>query len=346
MKIFYKKSLLLDILLLPLILVSIIFRYITGTRRFLYLQGILKSYRAGSRVISVGNLTVGGTGKTPMVIYLCKVLAGKKIAVVSRGYGSGGRGIRVVSDGNKILAGPELCGDEPYLIAKSVRQAIVAVGEKKAEVIRYVEEHYNPGIIILDDGFSHLRVKRDLDIVLIDGEKGFGNGHLLPAGPLREPIEALRYADSIGIKGKSLILENTLEKYATQKEVFRFKYRFDSIKTIDDDSVIELNDIKNKRVLAVAGIAFPDSFFTMLESTGIRPVACIAEPDHSRYDEIKISRLAGQYNPDVVLVTAKDAVKIKAIKRDNRVLWLYADIVIAEDGENLKDILRGKGFFE
>ncbi len=310
------------------------------------MHGVLASYRAESRIISVGNLTVGGTGKTPMVIYLCTLLAGKKLAVVSRGYGSKGRGVGIVSDGKKILLDPGMCGDEPYLIAKSIRNAVIAVGKKKAEVIRFVEKHYNPDIIILDDGFSHLKVKRDLDIVLIDGEKGFGNGHLLPAGPLREAIGTLRYADSIGIKGQSVTLENTIKRYAGHKEVFHFNYRFNALKTIDDDTAIEVKDVKNKRVLAIAGIAFPDSFFKLLEATGIQPAACIAEPDHSRYDKDKIRRLAGQYAPDVVLVTSKDAVKIKTVKRDSRILWLYADIVVTEDGENLKDILRKKGFLE
>jgi tetraacyldisaccharide 4'-kinase len=346
MKIFYKRSQLLEVLLLPLIIVSIIFRCITGIRRFLYMHGVLASYRAESRIISVGNLTVGGTGKTPMVIYLCTLLAGKRLAVVSRGYGSKGRGIGIVSDGKKILLGPGMCGDEPYLIAKSIRNAVIAVGKKKAEVIRFVEKYYNPDIIILDDGFSHLKVKRDLDIVLIDGEKGFGNGHLLPAGPLREPIGAMRYADSIGVKGKSLTDEKKLKEYALQDKIFHFTYRFNGIKTIDHDDTIDVTNIKNKRILAIAGIAFPDSLFKLLDSIGIHPLQCIAKSDHSKYDKNKLNRLTEQYAPDVVIVTAKDAVKIKGIERDERILWLYADIAIKEEGEDVRRILHEKGFLK
>lgn len=344
MNIFYKKNPLLDIVLLPLIVVSLVFRCVTGIRRFLYLQGILNSYRAKSRIISVGNLTVGGTGKTPMVIYLSTILTGKRLAVVSRGYGSKGRGTRIVSDGKNILLGAELCGDEPYLIAKSIPGAFVAVGAKKAQVIRFVEQQYSPDIIILDDGFSHLKVKRDLDIVLIDGEKGFGNGHLLPAGPLREPPGAMRRADSIGVKGEGHTVENQIEKYAPLDKVFHFAYRFKGIKTIRQDAEVDAGTMKNQKVLAVAGIAFPDSFFRMLEAAGVHPANCIAEPDHSTYDKNKLRMLTERFSPDAVIVTAKDAVKIKDIERDEAVQWLYADIAISEAGENLKNILRKKGF--
>ena len=344
MNIFYKKNPLLDIVLLPLIVVSLVFRCVTGIRRFLYLQGILNSYRSKSRIISVGNLTVGGTGKTPMVIYLNTLLTGKRLAVVSRGYGSKGRGTRIVSDGKNILLGAELCGDEPYLIAKSIPGAVVAVGAKKAQVIRFVEQQYSPDIIILDDGFSHLKVKRDLDIVLIDGEKGFGNGHLLPAGPLREPPGAMRRADSIGVKGEGHTVENQIEKYAPLDKVFHFAYRFKGIKTIRQDAEVDAGTLKNQKVLAVAGIAFPDSFFRMLEAAGVHPANCIAEPDHSTYDKNKLRMLTERFSPDAVIVTAKDAVKIKDIERDEAVQWLYADIAISEARENLKNILRKKGF--
>ena len=344
MNIFYKKNPLLDVVLLPLIVVSLFFRFMTGIRRFLYLQGIVNSYRAKSRIISVGNLTVGGTGKTPMVIYLCTILTGKRLAVVSRGYGSKGRGTRIVSDGKNILLGAELCGDEPYLIAKSIPGVVVAVGEKKAQVIRFVEQQYSPDIIILDDGFSHLKVKRDLDIVLIDGEKGFGNGHLLPAGPLREPPGAMRRADSIGVKGEGHTVENQIKKYAPLDKVFHFTYRFKGIKTIRQDAEVDAGTMKNKKVLAVAGIAFPDSFFRTLEAAGVHPANCIAGQDHSTYDKNKLRMLTERFSPDAVIVTAKDAVKIKEIERDEGVQWLYADIAVSEAGENLKNILRKKGF--
>ncbi len=346
MKIFYKRSPLLNVLLLPLIIVSIIFKYITGIRRLLYMRGVLPSYRAESRIISVGNITVGGTGKTPMVMYVCTLLAGKNLAIVSRGYGSKGKGIRIVSDGKKILLGPEICGDEPYLIAKSIRNAVIAVGEKKTEVIRFIEKHYKPDIIILDDGFSHLKVKRDLDIVLIDGEKGFGNGHLLPAGPLRESIGAMRYADIIGVKGKILTEEKRLKKYALSSKFFHFNYSFNGMKTIDHDDMIDITNIKNKKILAMAGIAFPDGLFRLLDSVGIHPFQCIAKSDHSTYDKNKLNSLVEQYAPDVIIVTAKDAVKLKNIERDNRIIWLYADITIKEQGEEVRRILKEKGFLE
>ncbi|MCL4558232.1 MAG: tetraacyldisaccharide 4'-kinase [Deltaproteobacteria bacterium] len=315
-------------------------------RRLLYEKRVFRPYRARCRVISVGNLTLGGTGKTPMVMHLCSVLGAKKLAVVSRGYASQGRGVRVVSDGKSVLSGPEACGDEPYLIARSERGVIVAVGEDRAEAIDFVERQYAPEVIILDDGFSHLGVERDMDIVLIDGENGFGNGHLLPAGPLREPVGAIRCADAVGIKGHSAAVEERMERLDLRDKVFHFSYGLDSVKAVDDDTAVGVESIRNRRVVCMAGIAFPDSFFRLIYSHGIRPVKCIARPDHSGYDRDELRRIITEYRPDAVIVTAKDAVKIAGTEHDRGTLWLYAAISLQEQGSALKDVLRRKGFLQ
>lgn len=339
------RNRLFGVLLLPLLPLSFLFRLGTAARRFLYLRGVFSAYTPAGRCISVGNLTVGGTGKTPMVIHLCTLLQENKIAVVARGYGSAGRGIRVVSDGKTILLGPDVSGDEPYLVARSVPGAVVAVGKSKADVVRFVDQHYHPDIIILDDGFSHLKVTRDLDLVLIDGEQGFGNGHLLPAGPLREPVSALRYAGCIGIKGRDAgTIEAAVQRHAGGADIVHFSYRFRDIRTIDSDRIVQPEELRGKTIVALAGIAFPDSFFKLLGSIGIQPAHRVAWSDHHAYDEHELSSLTRRYAPDAVVVTAKDAVKIKDLNKDPSIQWLYAGIAVAEDGDVLQSVLRRRGF--
>jgi len=307
------------------------------------MHGILKSYRPSACTISVGNITVGGTGKTPMVIHLCKLFKGKRVAVVSRGYASRGKGVRIVSDGDKILCTPEVCGDEPYLIANSVPDAVVAVGKNRMQVMQFVESQYKPDIIILDDGFSHLKVKRDIDILLIDGENGVGNGHLLPAGPLREPINSIKYADIIGIKGRHFDATDILSRYTLKENIFYFSYKFNGLKRVENDATIDMNVLKNKKIVAIAGIAFPESFFNLIYSIGIQPLKAISKPDHVRYASYTLKKLVEKYKPDAIIVTGKDAMKIKHIDRDPQVMWVYVDIVVEEHDSQLITLLAKKG---
>lgn len=343
MNIFYKKGLLLDVLLFPLIIVSVFFQYIIMLRRKLYQKGFIKSYRPRAKVISVGNLTVGGTGKTPMVIHLCTLLKSKKIGVVARGYKAKVRGVVLVSDGTNLLCTPETCGDEPYLIARSARHAVVAVSANKTEAVRFMDEHYQPDIIILDDGFSHLQVQRDMEILLIDGDKGFGNRHALPAGPLRELVRSIQYADVIGVKGGTAGLLPVLDRFHIQDKTFSFYYTMDAIKSIDRNEPVDIKGLQDKKSIAMAGIAFPEQFFDALSAIGIKPVQCIAKPDHYTYDEYGLRDMVNRYKADTVIVTAKDAVKIKGIVRDTHTAWLFADIAISMDGKTVKEALRKKG---
>jgi len=343
MGIFYKKSFLYDIILFPLIIASVIFRCVVIIRRALYNRGILKSYRSSSTVISVGNLTVGGTGKTPIVIHLCGMLRSKKVAVVSRGYGAKGKGVRIVSDGKALLCGPDECGDEPYLIAKSNKNIIVAVSKTKTEVIKFLELHYKPDVIILDDGFSHLSVKREIEIVLINGYTGFGNNHLLPAGPLREPIKAIKYANVVGIKGDTGKPVSIIKKYKPHGSIFSFNYKVNGIRCIGDNAAVDIRDIKDKKIVAVAGIAFPESFFKLLYSAGLKPFRCIAKSDHYGYTKHKLDKIVAKHKPDIIIVTAKDAVKIERILENRNTMWLYMDVTPDIDNRVLRNALLEKG---
>jgi len=169
-------------------------------RNRLFDSGFLEQQRIGCPVISVGNLTVGGTGKTPMVILLAGMLKdrGLRPAVLSRGYGGKNRAdVLVVSDGMRVLAGPDEAGDEPVLIARRLGDVPVLAGPKRVITGRHALEHFSVDAILLDDGFQHRYLHRDLDIVLLDSRQPLGNGFLLPRGPLREPPSALARAGVI-----------------------------------------------------------------------------------------------------------------------------------------------------
>lgn len=188
------------LIFLVLVVASRLFGLLVVMRLFAYSTGIAKSYRAAIPVLSVGNLTVGGTGKTPVVDHLVQraLMSGQRVAVVSRGYGGQRKsGTALVSDGRGTLHDDAyLYGDEPVLLARRNRDAMVIVARKRSEGVMLAEK-LGAELVILDDGFQHLRLSRDLDIVLLDSRSPFGNGHLLPAGPLREPVASLARADLV-----------------------------------------------------------------------------------------------------------------------------------------------------
>jgi tetraacyldisaccharide 4'-kinase len=157
---------------------------------------------AGVTTISVGNLTVGGNGKTPFTLFLATRLRaqGLSVGIVSRGWGRRGSGAQLVSDGTRILLGPDEAGDEPVMMAKCF-DGPIAVARRRIDAIKLLAERFPLDAVILDDGFQHVRLKRDLDLVLVNGTRGIGNGWVLPAGPMREPLAALRRADATIVMG-------------------------------------------------------------------------------------------------------------------------------------------------
>ncbi len=178
---------------------SLIYGAVQWIRRRAYGAGLLRSVRLPVPVVSVGNITLGGTGKTPFVIGLVRFFQqkGLKPCVLSRGYRRKGKGPSVVCDGERIMLSPAEAGDEPYLIARKTK-CIVAVGSNRLEAFKLVE-HLSPDVVVLDDGFQHLKIERDLDFCLIDGTRGLGNGLVFPAGPLRELPSSLRFAGALVI---------------------------------------------------------------------------------------------------------------------------------------------------
>ncbi|MBI5561227.1 MAG: tetraacyldisaccharide 4'-kinase, partial [Deltaproteobacteria bacterium] len=272
--------------------------------------GILKKEELPCRVISVGNITAGGSGKTPMVIFLAKRLRekGLKVLVLSRGYKRKGRGVAAVSDGERTLVSPEEAGDEPYLMAERLIGVPVIVGKDRVISGLRAFERFSPDVIILDDGFQHIRLKRDIDILLLDSKRWFGSGYLLPRGPLREPLDGMKRADIIMIKGGKA--GHALE--GVEKPCFGFVYRpaglYDS-----DGRELDIKGLKGKRVSALCAIANPDSFLETLKGCGAIVVSAINFPDHHWYapaDMERIRKEAG--DAELIVTTEKDYVRLKS----------------------------------
>ncbi|MBN1382092.1 MAG: tetraacyldisaccharide 4'-kinase [Deltaproteobacteria bacterium] len=304
-----------------LYLLSLPYRLLVEVRNSLYDRSVLKQKHLPCKVISVGNITVGGTGKTPMTILLAKLLkdAGFRPAILSRGYrGKNSSGVNVVSDGQRVLMNADEGGDEPLLIAHTCPDIPVITGPKRHLTGRFAVEHFGVDILVLDDGFQHRRLFRDIDIVLVDAQRPFGNGFLLPRGPLRETKTALRRADIIvktEVEASTAVTQNgrCLRPDNHIRDVFRGQREpREFIERKSGQSLLPV-DWRDKKVCAFAGIAVPDSFKKTLEKIGVDVTAWLTFPDHHRYtyNDIKeIKRLARQADVDAVVTTEKDGVKL------------------------------------
>ena len=289
-----------------------------------YEQGWFRRHRLPVPVISIGNLTVGGTGKTPLVIDITSWLLaeGKRVAVLSRGYRRTSREpMLLVSDGTRILASPQEAGDEPYLIAQRCPQSIVAVGADRYRLGRWVIGRCPVDCVVLDDGFQHLGLQRDVDLLLVDATDRYGLDEVLPAGRLREPIEASRRATAIIVTRaeKRSDIDHVLGRLhsvldplpLTAQVVFRSEGIHPVIPTTSQS---DGESYKGKTALLVSGIGHAASFKNMVEQLGLKILDEVAYPDHHLYtnDEVDwIRRRAAELNADVVITTEKDAGKLR-----------------------------------
>ncbi len=328
------------ILFYPLYLLSILYGAAIRIRLALYSSGLFKAREIGCKVVSVGNITVGGTGKTPTGEFIARRLneRGVKAAILSRGYKRKGKGIGVVSDGHQLLLGPEEAGDEPYMLARRLKNVPVFVGADRYEAGRYALERLPLDVIILDDGFQHVRLKRDFDILLVDGEKGFGNAHLLPRGPLREPLTGMKRADIFLITKASSdtgrIADSITDKQP-EAAVFKSSYRPERLVSLRDGAKTGLDAISGHRVTALSAIANPSSFITLLSSLDCTLVSEISFPDHYSYtakDMEGVEKKARAAGAEFILTTEKDAVKIERFKDKMGMPIYYLEIGLNMNG--------------
>lgn len=289
------------------------------SRARLYRTGALGSERVACPVVSVGNLTFGGTGKTPFVEFLARRFRfeGKRPAVVSRGYGRRSKGVVVVSDGGGPLVGPDTGGDEPVAIARRVPGATVVVGERRADAARAALE-LGADLVILDDGYQHLALQRDVDILLLDAADPFGGGRLPPRGRLREPLSALARADVVVFtrtdrREPPEEASDALARWNPRAPVFTARIR--PVGLCDEQgSPVAGSRLTSRRFIAVCGIANPSGFAASMTDLDLTPETLLAFPDHCRYGRREleqIRRAADQTGSAWILTTEKDAVKLQ-----------------------------------
>ncbi|MDR1195079.1 MAG: tetraacyldisaccharide 4'-kinase, partial [Endomicrobium sp.] len=279
---------------------------------------ITKSKALNKPVISVGNITWGGSGKTPIVIELLKFLAEKNLtpAVLTRGYGRENKETLLLKNGAKD-ATPADSGDEPLLTARSVPKACVIVGADRYDNALKFEKEIKPDVFILDDGFQHWKIKRNLDIVCINAADPFGNEMIIPAGILREAPEALKRADLTVITNSDMVSAGSLEKL--QKKIYEISgkdslityyggYEYKQINLIDS---FDTDKFKGKDVYALSGIGFAEGFKNSVEKSGIKIKDSFILRDHKKYDAKTINSIFDKIADAYIVTTAKDAVKIE-----------------------------------
>lgn len=285
-------------------------------KNFLYDKNIVKQKKVQAFVISVGNLTTGGVGKTPVVSEIAKYFInnGEKTAVVSRGYGGklNNKEVHVISDGINLYYNAQMAGDEPYWLAVNINLCAVLTCSDRYKACKYAVEKLGVTKIILDDGFQHRKIYRDLDIVLIDSEKQFGNSCQLPAGPLRESTKNIKRADKLIVVSKN-IEHNNAEKFAgklrneNSKPVFLCKIEPDYAYNI-----ISGEHLNNKtEITALSAIGQPEQFYKFLEKDYIIKEK-ITFDDHHQYIENDIKNIDGN-----IVTTEKDAVKLSLLEKSN-----------------------------
>jgi tetraacyldisaccharide 4'-kinase len=297
-------------------------------REFGYTRGIFKPRRLPCAVVSIGNLTAGGTGKTPMTIHVAEFIRnlGLKTVVISRGYGGkaekkGG----IVSDGQRILMQAEMAGDEPFMMAKQLETIPVLVGSDRFQSGRTAMDRFRPDVILLDDAFQHRQLARDLDIVLMDAERPLGNGYLLPRGSLREDSASLRRCHAV-VFTRADETEMPAHEHITRllgsKPVFQSSHTPYLLKILKGKSGGTCSEtageqglemLAGKRIFAFSGIARNDDFENMLESLGCSIAGTASYPDHYRYSrkDIKdIGDAAVHHGSDCMVTTEKDYFRI------------------------------------
>jgi len=333
------RSFFIEGLLLP---VSFFYGFALSMRNALYALRILTKKNLPCRVISVGNITLGGTGKTPTVIQMADFLFRNKRypAVVSRGYGRKNEAdIVAVSDGKAPLSDTAIAGDEPSLIGSKLPGVPVVVGRDRYRAALFTLQVFGPNTIILDDGFQHVQLQRDLDIVLVDAEDPFGNGRLFPSGILREPLKALKRADLVLItradRADNLGWLKSVIRRKTRAQIFTSRHSPVDLVDIRNREKRPFSTLRGTAVLAFSGIARPASFTALLRSLGADIKHEMVYPDHHVYkkaDMAAIFQKAGDVKATMIITTEKDTVRLKTL--DPEGIWaLRIELKVVETEE-------------
>ncbi|MBI3302295.1 MAG: tetraacyldisaccharide 4'-kinase [Deltaproteobacteria bacterium] len=344
------------VFLVPL---SMIFSLLVRGRNFLYDRRFLPTERLSLRVISVGNLTVGGSGKTPTVLWLASALIGRgyRVGIIAQGYGGKNSGITVVRESSRVLATPAEVGDEAVMLAR-IFSGVVLAARDRAAAARLAYERFNLEVVILDDAFQYRRLERDLDLLLLSGSQGVGNGWVLPAGPLREPLDLAKRTHFLMVmKGpvlsqvegavpdrQSLLLRLPALSHALSGAegsascIFHGDLKPQAL-VVSQGGVWQeqpLATLAGMRVLALSAVADPVPFYRMLREWGADIIEVLEFPDHHAYTVKDWQAITvASRRADLVVTTEKDLVKLEGFPFAAGRLVALRVCVEVEEGEQL-----------
>jgi tetraacyldisaccharide 4'-kinase len=332
----------------------VIYRFMIRVRNWLFDNKWFKSKKVEAKTISVGNITVGGSGKTPMVIAVTKILknSGINVGVLSRGYGRKSRGYKLAYDGVGKILPPQVCGDEMYL---TVDECNVpgAVSERRVEGARKLIADTGVEAIVMDDAFQHRWIHRDLDIVMFDQrfllKRAIVHHHLLPLGVMREPFSSVDRADIIVINRKfsprSQLSDSILKLFDSKKVYYGF-YEAEGIYDVKTHKRYSISEFVGQKSLVVCGVARPYSFLKVLETNDIDNKNKLVFGDHKHYTAKEIQTIRKKFyeaNTHSVLTTQKDAVKLNSFSKeldDIDIFYLKIELKIEEEEDFKKSLMK------
>lgn len=357
-----RRSFIDRLMILLLFFASRFYRMGIQFRNWMYDKRVIRNHALGCLVVSIGNLTCGGTGKTPVVEVIARTLSahGRRVAILSRGYRSKKRSLwsrlsmiftdqkiefppKVVSDGKNLLLNSDFAGDEPYMLASNLKDVAVLVDKDRVKSGIYAIDHFGTDVIILDDGFQYLMLKAHINIVLVDSTDPFGNGHVLPRGILREPVKNIRRADYIFLtksdgSHKLRHLKNFLRRHNRRAEIIECCHRPKHLVKLFTGETLPLEKLSGMKVAALSAIARPESFERFLEQLGAELVCKDHYADHHRYTQQEIIDFINQAKAagaEYIVTTEKDAVRIPKLERcDVPLIYLRIQIDILSGQEN------------
>lgn len=340
--------------------VSLIFAAIVSFRYFLYRSGLKRRFPLGVQVVSIGNVTAGGTGKTPVTEIFARTLAkeGRKVAILSRGYRRKEApwwkrvftGVidppLVVSDSKRVLLDAAVGGDEPYMLASNLPGVAVIVDRNRVKAGRYAVKRLGCDTIILDDGFQYQKLKHSVEVVLVDSTNPFGNGNMLPRGILREPARHLKRADIIFLtkcRGDVSEVVKEIRKYNKDAEIVECNHTPKLLKDVWSREEYPLEWLENKTLCTLSGIASPKGFENSLRRLGSKVIWCERYADHHRYDASEVlyalNRTADM-GADALVTTEKDAVRFPRLETAPvKCLYLRIAVEILKGNESFQEII-------
>jgi tetraacyldisaccharide 4'-kinase len=320
-------------------------------RRELYGRGLLPARRLPAPVVSVGNLTVGGAGKTPMTAFLTRRLmaAGRRVAILSRGYGGASKGVVRLSDGARVFAKPPAVGEEAYWLARALPGAAVYTGACRLTAGLAAWQEFKPDLFLLDDGFQHFQLHRDLDLVLLDAASPFGNGRLLPRGPLREPLSALATAQALILTRFQAGVHDAvlahLQDSFPDKIILTAAITPAAAQRFPDGGALPPEALGGLALFAFAGLARPQVFARTLTGLGVTLTGFRAFPDHHAYrapDLAQLVREARTQGAAALITTSKDWARLGETWEADLPLWVLEVEARVPEADRIMELLAAR----